>query len=110
VISDHQKKIFRQNISNKGKFIKSGLWSLSRHPNYFGEIILWLGISIIALPTMDGFKYIVLISPVFVYILLTKISGIPMLEKSSDAKWGDNPDYIEYKKNTPVLFFKKPNL
>jgi steroid 5-alpha reductase family enzyme len=110
VISDHQKKIFRQNISNKGKFIKSGLWSLSRHPNYLGEIILWLGISIIALPTMDGFKYIVLISPVFVYILLTKISGIPMLEKSSDAKWGDNPDYIEYKKNTPVLFFKKPNL
>ena len=110
VISDHQKKIFRQNISNKGNFIKNGLWSWSRHPNYFGEIVLWTGIAIIALPTMIGFKYIVLISPIFVYILLTKISGIPMLEKSSDQKWGDGPDYIEYKKNTPILFLKKPTL
>lgn len=108
VISDHQKKIFRQNISNKGNFIKNGLWSWSRHPNYFGEIVLWTGIAIIALPTMIGFKYIVLISPIFVYILLTKISGIPMLEKSSDKKWGKDRDYIEYKKNTPILFFKKP--
>ena len=108
VISDHQKKIFRQNISNKGNFIKNGLWSWSRHPNYFGEIVLWTGIAIIALPTMIGFKYIVLISPIFVYILLTKISGIPMLEKSSDKKWGKDRDYIKYKKNTPILFFKKP--
>ena len=107
VISDHQKKVFRQNIANKGKFIKSGLWSLSRHPNYFGEIVLWLGIAIIALPIMEGFKYVTLISPIFVYFLLTKISGIPMLEKSSDLKWGNNPEYIEYKKNTPILFLKK---
>jgi len=110
VISDHQKKIFRQNISNKGSFIKSGLWSWSRHPNYFGEIVLWLGIAIIALPLVEGFKYIVLVSPVFVYFLLTRVSGIPMLEKSSDQKWGDDVNYIEYKKNTPILFFKKPSL
>lgn len=109
-ISDHQKKIFRQNISNKGNFIKSGLWSWSRHPNYFGEIVLWTGIAVIALPTMIGFKYIVLISPIFVYFLLTKISGIPMLEKSSDKKWGNDADYLDYKKNTPILFFKKPTL
>ena len=109
-ISDHQKKVFRQNISNKGNFIKSGLWSWSRHPNYFGEIVLWTGIAVIALPTMIGFKYIVLISPIFVYFLLTKISGIPMLEKSSDKKWGNDADYLDYKKNTPILFFKKPTL
>ena len=110
VISDHQKKIFRRNLSNKGMFIKTGLWAWSRHPNYFGEILLWTGISIISLPTMAGLKFIVLISPIFVYILLTKISGIPMLEKSSDMKWGNDPSYIEYKKNTPELFLKKPNL
>ena len=91
-------------------FIKTGLWAWSRHPNYFGEILLWTGISIIALPTMAGLKFIVLISPIFVYVLLTKISGIPMLEKSSDMKWGNDPSYIEYKKNTPELFLKKPNL
>ena len=94
---------------NKGKFISSGLWAWSRHPNYFGEIILWLGISIIALPSMEGGEFLALISPIFVYVLLTKISGIPMLEKSSDSKWGSDEDYIKYKKTTPILLPKKPN-
>ena len=109
ILADNQKKIFRKNPENKGKFISSGLWAWSRHPNYFGEIILWLGISIIALPSMEGGEFLGLISPIFVYVLLTKISGIPMLEESSDSKWGLDEDYIEYKKTTPVLFLKKPN-
>ena len=108
-ISDWQKFGFKNNPKNKNLWIQSGLWKYSRHPNYFGEIILWTGISIIALPTMEGLKFVVLISPIFVYVLLTKISGIPMLEKSSDIKWKNDPSYIEYKKNTPVLFLKKPN-
>ena len=109
ILADNQKKIFRENPVNKGKFISSGLWAWSRHPNYFGEIILWLGISIIAFPSMEGGEFLGLISPIFVYILLTKISGIPMLEKSSDNKWGLNEDYIKYKNTTPILFPKKPN-
>jgi len=109
ILADNQKKIFRENPSNKGKFINSGLWAWSRHPNYFGEIILWLGIAIIAFPSMEGGELLGLISPLFVYVLLTKISGIPMLEKSSDIKWGLEEDYIKYKKTTPILFFKKPN-
>ena len=109
ILADNQKKIFRENPSNKGKFISSGLWAWSRHPNYFGEIILWLGIAIIAFPSMEGGEILGLISPLFVYVLLTKISGIPMLEKSSDNKWGLEEDYIKYKKNTPILFLKKPN-
>ena len=109
ILADNQKKIFRENPSNKGKFISSGLWAWSRHPNYFGEIILWLGIAIIAFPSMNGGEFLGLISPLFVYVLLTKISGIPMLEKSSDNKWGLEEDYIKYKKNTPILFLKKPN-
>ncbi|MEC8497956.1 MAG: DUF1295 domain-containing protein [Pseudomonadota bacterium] len=108
ILADNQKKIFRENPINKGKFISSGLWAWSRHPNYFGEIILWLGISIIAFPSMEGGEFLGLISPIFVYVLLTKISGIPMLEKSSDSKWGTNEDYIKYKKNTPILLPKKP--
>jgi len=108
ILADNQKKIFRENPSNKGKFISSGLWAWSRHPNYFGEIILWLGIAIIAFPSMEGGEFLGLISPLFVYVLLTKISGIPMLEKSSDNKWGLEEDYIKYKKTTPILFLKKP--
>tara|TARA_B100001057_G_scaffold464393_1_gene519543 strand:+ start:1274 stop:2179 length:906 start_codon:yes stop_codon:yes gene_type:complete len=109
IIADNQKKLFRENSSNKGKFISSGLWSWSRHPNYFGEIILWLGVAIIAFPTMNGGEFLGLISPIFVYVLLTKISGIPMLEKSSDKKWGTDENYLKYKNNTPILFLKRPN-
>ena len=109
ILADNQKKIFRKNPINKGKFISSGLWAWSRHPNYFGEIILWLGISVIAFPSMEGGEFLGLISPIFVYVLLTRISGIPMLEKSSDSKWGLDEDYIKYKNTTPILFLKKPN-
>jgi len=109
ILADNQKKIFRKNPINKGKFINSGLWAWSRHPNYFGEIILWLGISVIALPSMEGGEFLGLISPIFVYVLLTRISGIPMLEKSSDSKWGFDEDYIKYKNTTPILFLKKPS-
>ncbi len=102
-IADYQKNQFRSLPENKGKFIQTGLWSISRHPNYFGEIVLWIGIAIIALPTLSGWNLITLISPIFVTLLLTKVSGVPLLEKRADAKWGDQEDYIAYKGNTPVL-------
>jgi steroid 5-alpha reductase family enzyme len=103
VIADYQKSKFRSAPENKGKFINTGLWSKSRHPNYFGEILLWIGIAIIALPTLQGWRWLTLISPVFVTLLLTKVSGIPLLEKRADEKWGGQDGYEEYKKNTPVL-------
>lgn len=106
VISDTQKRNFRKDSENKGKFISSGLWSRSRHPNYFGEITLWVGIAIISITSLKGIGYIALISPLFVYILLSKGSGIPLLERSADKKWGNDSDYKDYKKNTPVLFPK----
>ncbi|MFX0151095.1 MAG: DUF1295 domain-containing protein [Candidatus Hodarchaeota archaeon] len=102
-IADYQKSRFRSIPENKGKFINTGLWSISRHPNYFGEILLWIGIAIIALPTLQGWRWVTLISPVFVTLLLTKVSGIPLLERHADEKWGDQSDYEEYKKKTPVL-------
>lgn len=103
IIADEQKRRFRLNEKNRGKFISSGLWSISRHPNYFGEIILWIGIAIISLPTLSGFQYVTLISPLFIYLLLTRISGVNLLEESSDKKWGDLPEYEQYKRETPVL-------
>ena len=102
-IADKQKKSFSEAPENKDKFITLGLWSISRHPNYFGEIVLWTGIAIISLPLLSGFQFLTLVSPVFVYLLLTKISGLPFLEDKAEKKWGSDKDYLEYKNNTPIL-------
>jgi steroid 5-alpha reductase family enzyme len=110
IIADQQKKNFKLDKENKDKFISTGLWSISRHPNYFGEITLWFGISIISFPVLEGWQFITLISPIFVYLLLTRVSGVNMLEKRSDDQWADQLEYQQYKKNTPVLFpFPKKN-
>ena len=106
IISDYQKIKFKNNASNKNKFIDSGLWSISRHPNYFGEIILWIGIYIITLPATSGLEYLGIISPLFVIVLLNKVSGINLLEASADKKWGSSKEYQKYKKITPKLIPK----
>lgn len=103
VVADLQKSRFKGDPANEGNFINSGLWSRSRHPNYFGEIVLWIGVALIALPVLRGWQLVSLISPVFVAFLLTKVSGIPPLEKKADERWGGQTDYEAYKENTPVL-------
>lgn len=106
VIADYQKRQFKRNPANKGRFIQTGLWSKSRHPNYFGEIMLWSGIFIIAIPVLQGFQWVAILSPIFVYLLLTKISGVPGLEGKANKKWGGDADYEKYKSETPVLIPK----
>ncbi len=103
VAADLQKSRFNAEPGNKGRFIRMGLWARSRHPNYFGEIVLWVGIAIIALPVLAGWQWVALISPLFVILLLTRVSGIPLLEERADAKWGGQKEYETYKKQTPVL-------
>jgi steroid 5-alpha reductase family enzyme len=108
VIADHQKQRFRADASNEGRFIDTGLWAWSRHPNYFGEITLWFGVALVALPNLHGWQWITMISPVFIYVLLTRISGIPLLEQRADERWGGRPDYETYKRRTPALFPRPP--
>ena len=108
VLADRQKAVFRADPANRDRFIATGLWAWSRHPNYCGEILLWLGVALISLPALSGWTLVTLVSPVFVYVLLTRISGIPLLETRSDAKWGDDPEYQEYKARTPVLWLRPP--
>ena len=108
VIADQQKKKFRRESKNKGKFIHTGLWAWSRHPNYFGEIILWIGVAVIALPVLSGWRWVALISPIFVTILLTRISGIPILERRAETQWGGKDDYKTYAANTPMLLPRPP--
>ena len=106
-VSDYQKRVFRKENNPSEAFIHTGLWARSRHPNYFGEIMLWTGIAVIALNTLTGIEYITLVSPIFVYILLTRMSGINKLEQIADERYGHLEEYQRYKRNTPVLV---PNL
>ena len=101
--ADRQKSRFNADPANKGQFIATGLWARSRHPNYFGEIVLWVGVALIALPALRGWQGVGLLSPFFVTLLLTRVSGIPLLEQKADQKWGGQADYEAYKRETPVL-------
>lgn len=102
-VADAQKRAFRSDPANRDRFIRSGLWAWSRHPNYFGEIVLWVGVAIIAAPALSGWQWVTIVSPVFVFVLLTRVSGIPILERQANARWGGDRDYREYRMKTPVL-------
>jgi len=103
VVADMQKTLFKLNPDNAGKFIQSGLWSVSRHPNYFGEISLWFGLYISCSSVFRGGQYLSVLSPVFVMLLITKLSGIPLLEQAGLKKWGESAEYQQYIRNVPVL-------
>nr|WP_237462901.1 DUF1295 domain-containing protein [Leucobacter chromiireducens] len=108
VIADLQKSAFKADPRNAGKFIRSGLWSTSRHPNYFGEILLWIGVFLVAAPVLSGWQWIALLSPILVAVLLTRVSGIPLLEAKAEKRWGGQPDYEAYTSETPVLIPRLP--
>ena len=104
IVADNQKSKFRSFPENRDKFITTGLWAKSRHPNYFGEIVLWAGIAVMSFSSLEGWQYLTLISPIFTYILLVYVSGVRMLEARADIKWGHDENYKKYKSNTPVLW------
>ena len=103
VISDNQKSAFRSIPENKDAFINQGLWARSRHPNYFGEITLWTGITVMSISTFEGMNYLALFSPIFSYLLLNYVSGVRMLEYRGQKKWGHLEAYRTYRENTPKL-------
>ena len=105
IIADSQKTKFRNDPKNKDKFINEGLWAKSRHPNYVGEITLWAGVAIMSFSSLEGWQYVSLISPIFTYLLLVYVSGVPQLTASGQKKWGHLESYQDYIKNTPTLIF-----
>jgi len=104
VVADWQLQRFRNDPSNKGKIIKSGLWRYSRHPNYFGEAVVWWGIYVIACSVELG--WVTFFAPLFITLLLRFVSGVPLLEK----KYQSRPDFQEYMKETNIFFPWCPNL
>lgn len=97
-VSDFQVTHFKKDPTNKGKLLMEGLWKYSRHPNYFGEAVIWWGIFCFAIPFPYGWTTI--ISPLLITFMLRFVSGVPLLEK----KYGNRPEFQEYKKITPVFF------
>ena len=110
VIADNQKSAFKKDPANQGKFINVGLWKWSRHPNYFGEITLWTGILIMTIPLLSGTGWLAVISPLFVTLLLTKISGINLQNAQAARRWGDDLAYQQYRANTPTLIPMPPRV
>jgi steroid 5-alpha reductase family enzyme len=108
VAADRQKAAFSANVENRGRFIDVGLWAWSRHPNYFGEIVLWLGVFVSGASTYAGGEWLAVLSPVFVALLLMKVSGVPLLEERADRRWGADERYQAYKARTPVLVPRLP--
>jgi steroid 5-alpha reductase family enzyme len=102
-VADAQKSAFKGKSENRDRFIGSGLWRYSRHPNYFGEILVWWGLFVYALPFLHGAAFAVVIGPLFITLLLLFVSGIPLLERSAEAKYGADPAYREYKRRTSIL-------
>lgn len=110
--ADLQKRHFSQNPANKDKWIATGLWRYSRHPNYFGEMLVWIGLYLFVLPSLSGvWQLVAAVGPLFIVSLLLFVSGVPPLEKSADARWGKNAEYQKYKRRTSpvVLLPPKPD-
>ena len=102
--ADSQLRDFRRTNTDPMRILDTGLWAWCRHPNYFGEILLWFGIYVYTLQALSGLGILIaFLSPLFIGTLIVFVSGIPLLEKGADARWGDNPDYQAYKKNTSRL-------
>lgn len=102
-VADAQKSSFKGKEENRERFITSGLWRYSRHPNYFGEMLVWWGLFLYSVPFLDGAAFAVVIGPIFITLLLLFVSGIPLLERSAEAKYGNDPTYREYKRRTSIL-------
>jgi len=102
-IADHQKTAFRADPSNRSKFITSGLWKLSQHPNYFGEMLIWTGIWLSSVSALKGAEHIAALTPIFTIYLLCKVSGIPLLQKHAKKKWGHLKEFKQYQETTPLL-------
>jgi len=99
-VGDAQLKTFKKDPANKGKIMQSGLWKYTRHPNYFGEALMWWSIWIVSIATLEMLSFVGFVGPLLITLLLLFVSGVPLLEK----KYKDNKDFQAYAKKTSIFF------
>ncbi|XP_024394765.1 uncharacterized protein [Physcomitrium patens] len=109
-IGDQQKLRFKRDLASQRRWCDVGVWKWSRHPNYFGEILLWCGVFVASTPVLKGGQWGAVASPILITLLLLFLSGIPLLEASADKKHGSNPEYRAYKHRTSPLIPLPPTL
>ncbi len=97
VVGDWQLEAFKKGVGNKGKILKTGLWRYTRHPNYFGEAMIWWGIWLVSVSS--GAPIYTIVSPILINYLLRFVSGVPLLEKNFEGREG----FSEYKEKTPIF-------
>lgn len=108
--ADQQKLLYKNTPQSRGRWTDVGVWAWSRHPNYFGEMLLWVGVYLGCVSDLRGAEHAAVISPIFIILLLLFVSGIPLLEVSMDKRYGKREDYVTYKKCTSVLIPFPPAL
>jgi steroid 5-alpha reductase family enzyme len=101
--ADYQKYVFKNDPNNRGTWIQSGIWKYSRHPNYFGEMLVWWGLFIIGIGYRSEVYRLTILSPIYLTLLLLFVSGVPTLEKKYDQRYKDNEDYQQYKESTSLI-------
>lgn len=99
-VGDKQLKDFKKNPENKGKILQTGLWAYTRHPNYFGETMMWWGIFVILIASLEPITFFGIIGPGLITYLLLFVSGVPLLEK----KYKDNEIFQAYARKTSIFF------
>ena len=102
-VADAQKTSFKSSPGNKGRFVRTGLWTSLRHPNYTGEILVWIGLFLFTIPALSGIQFAAVVSPIWIAFLLIFVSGIPLLEKSWEKRYGGDPEWEAYKKRSDRL-------
>lgn len=108
--ADQQKLIYKQKEESKGRWTDVGVWSWSRHPNFFGEMIIWWGLYLSAVNQFEGGEHAAIASPIFITLLLMFVSGVPILEQNMDKRYGAREDFKLYKRRTSVLFMIPPGV
>jgi steroid 5-alpha reductase family enzyme len=109
-IADWQKYQFKNKQNEKDLFIKHGLWKYSRHPNYFGEMLMWWSIYLFIVSDLNGWQHMLIIGPIYISSLLLFVTGVPTLEKKYEKRYGS--EWANYKKQTsliiplPPIFFR----
>ncbi|CAM9868565.1 unnamed protein product [Chrysoparadoxa australica] len=117
-VADQQKFVFKSDSASRGKWCDKGLWYFSRHPNYFGELLLWWGLftfcSSVFTPASDSgegsWGYATVAGPLFLMLILLFGSGLPLLESSALTKFGGQEAYQSYIKNTSILIPMPPGI